>query len=315
MSRQNRWLIINTGIIFIVSMIVTLLISDVFPTTKEDKLFDQAITLIEIEEIEKKPTGDYAIISTHYEAMNRQDVVVGDVYLLEIKNGYGTMSLYVGIQDDIIYTQNITLDQTSIYLKNIQHFIQDELNGIGYDALTRLKPLDAAYDLDSGATATDSTASILALVIKAVEIHFDLYVDDPYIAYYGEEYTKVLDSTFVSESIEKYIINGNQTVYRITGTGSYEGYEETKSGSITLDVLLDENNQILGILFPEDLYGHTLSFLSRNASYINYFIGRNISEINNTLSSYNDLTTGATGSKELVETLLQTLFNEVSNNG
>lgn len=315
MSRQNKWLLINTGIILIVSLIVVMLISNVFPTTQEDKLFDQVITLVEIEEIETKPNGDYAIISMHYEAVNNQDDVVGDVYLLEIKNGYGMMSLYVGIQEDRIYTQNIILDQTSIYLKNIQHFIQAELNGIDYDDLLKVRPLDAAYDLDSGATATDSTSQILELVKKAVDIHFDLYVDDPYIAYYGEAYTKVLDSTFTSASVEKYIINGNQTVYTISGTGTYEGYEETKSGSITIDVLLDENNQILGILFPENLYGHTLSFLSRNASYINYFVGRNISEIYVILSSYDDLTTGATGSKELVETLLQTLFNEVSNNG
>lgn len=315
MSRQNKWLLINTGIILVVSLIVVMLISNVFPTTQEDKLFDQVIKLVEIEEIETKPNGDYAIISMHYEAVNNQDDVVGDVYLLEIKNGYGMMSLYVGIQEERIYTQNIVLDQTSIYLKNIQHFIQAQLNGIDYDDLSKVQPLDAAYDLDSGATATDSTSQILELVKKAVDIHFDLYVDDPYLAYYGEGYTKVLDSTFTSASVEKYIINGNQTVYTITGTGSYEGYEETKSGSITIDVLLDENNQILGILFPENLYGHTFSFLSRNASYINYFVGRNISEIDVTLSSYDDLTTGATGSKELVETLLQTLFNEVSNNG
>jgi hypothetical protein len=315
MSRQNRWLLINTGIILIVSMSVIVLISNVFPTTQEDKLFDQAITLIEIEAIEAKPTGDYAIISIYYEAVNHQNEVIGDVYLLEIKNGYGSMSLYVGIQDDLIYTQQILLDQTAMYLKNIQHFIQSELNGITYAALTKLKPLDAAYDLDSGATATDSTASILTLVLKAVEIHFDLYIDDPWIAYYGENYVKDTDPTFTSDTIIKYIINGNQTVYSVTGTGSYEGYDEIKSGSITMHVLLDENNTILALLFPNELYQHTASFLSRNTSYLNYFLGFNIFEIGETLITHDDLSTGATGTKELIETLLQTLLNEVSDNG
>lgn len=315
MSKQNKWLLINTGIILTISIVLILLVSSVFPTRVEDQLFDQVITLKEIEVLETKPAGEYAIISMHYEALNHQDEVMGDVYLLEIKNGYGLMSLYVGIVGNLIYTQNITLDQTAIYLKNIQHFIQSELNGITYEALTKLKPLDAAYDLDSGATATDSTTSVLELVIKTVEIHFDLYVDDPWIAYYGENYLKEMDSTFTSDTIVKYIVNGNQTVYSVTGTGSYEGYEEVKTGSITVHVLLDENDDILALLFPNELYQHTASFLSRNTSYLNYFLGLNIFEIGGTLSTYDDLSTGATGTKELIETLLQTLLNEVSNNG
>jgi hypothetical protein len=287
----------------------------VFPTRDQDQLFNQVISLKEIKAIESKPNGEYAIISMHYEAINNQESVIGDVYLLEIKNGYGVMSLYVGIQGVRIYAQNITLDQTAMYLKNIQHFIQSELNGITYDALKKVKPLDAAYDLNAGATATDSTKSIVELVIKAVEIHFDIYVDDPWIAYYGKDYIKEVDSTFISNTIVKYIINGNQTVYSVTGTGSYEGYEEIKSGSITMHVLLDEKNDIIALLFPNNLYQHTASFLSRNTSYLNYFLGLNLTEIGLTLTTYDDFSTGATGTKELIETLLKTLLNEVSNHG
>lgn len=312
MSHQHKWLLINTVILLVVSLLIVVLVSNVFPTQKEDKLFDQVITLVEIETIESTPSGDYAIVSTHYEGLNAQENVIGDVYLLKIKNSYGSMSFYVGIKDDHIYTQHIELDQTSVYLKNIQHFIQQDLNGITYETLLKVKPLDAAYDLNSGATATDSTSSILELVVKAVEIHFGIFEDDPYIAYYGEDYTITQDDTFDVDDIEKYIINGNQIVYRVTGTGSYEGYEETKSGSITMDVLLDEENNILALLFPEDLYGHTGTFLSRNASYIAYFTGMNLLEISGTVETYDDLKTGATGSKELIELLLQRLFDEVS---
>ena len=314
MSHQNKWLIINTGTIILVSLLMLFFVTTSIPITEEDQLFNQVITLNEIATVESKSSGDYAVITMHYEGINQQDEVVGDVYLLEIKNGYGIMSLYVGIKDDLIFTQNIILDQTSVYLKNIQHFIQSELNGITYEKLLTVRPLDAAYDLDSGATATDSTTSVLELVIKTVEIHFGIYVDDPYIAYYGENYTKVMDESFQSETIEKYIINNTQVVYVMMGTGSYEGYEETKSGSITLEVLLDENQHIVALLLPEEAYGHTLSFSTRNFSYLNYFIGKSIFEINDILSTHDDLTTGATGSKELIEMLLQTLYDEVSHN-
>ena len=320
MKAMYRYLLINMLIVILGSIVFIVIYQNNAPKNTEDYIFNQVITLEDKTIIESVPSlASYQIIYASYVAKHRSEII-GTVYEVHIKNGYvydsekgyGSMKAYVGIdQNDKIFVEIFEIDQTSIYRKNILKFVEDSLQEITLTQLEKVRALDAAFDLNTGATATDSTSTLLALIIKTAQIHFDTFVDDPWIEYFGEDYVSTLDASWDTPLIKKYDVTDFGFVFEVSGSGPYEGYDGTYTGAITIQVITDETYTIQAIRLVSDVYGHTLGFAKNNTLYLNGFVDNNLLNLGEYLTQTDDLRTGATGSKELLESIMKTLIEEV----
>ena len=322
MSKENIKLIINAvGILLLVSVFI-IVYQNVYPKDVEDKIFNEVITLENSELIEALPsTRDFLVVHKKYDAVNRQDQVIGVVYEVVARNGYvldsqktyGEIKLYVGIKDDYIYVEQFQLEQTAVYVANIRHYIETNFQGVLYSKVEEIMPENVA-DLASGATASDSTTLIKDMVLEVINIEYDLKQAEPYEAYYGEGY-EITDTLTYSDSLlkTKLTIGTSGYVYILTGNGTYIGFDDVVyDGSITIEVLFDSNDEILEILLPEELYGHTKSYSARNSNYLASFKGLTLDDIQAIIDDSADIKTGATGSRDLIDVLLEALVSEVT---
>jgi hypothetical protein len=310
---------INASFSLLFILLFVFLYDRTVPQKTEDYIFNQVVVLKNKVVIESIPNSNtYAIIRASYEALSRSDEFIGTVYELHIKNayvkdpnkGYGDIKLYLGIDlNGKIFVKEIILEQTSVYLENIKYFIYDALRNKTLKQIEETIAYDAAIDLNTGATATDSTSTILQLVIKAARIHFGTDIKDPWVVFYGEGYEIVSETIY--DTIVSYVIKDLGVVYEVTQTGPYEGYDGPSSGAITLQILTDVDEKIIGIIPVMERYKHTTSYLLRNKSYLDGFIGLTLSEIRAYLDFNSDLKTGATGSKELMDEIFEILILEV----
>ena len=329
LSKQNFWLLINTGILLVIAIGFILMNQFVVPREPKDFLFDQVIELKNETDVERAPlTGNYAIVDYKTEAY-RGDTFLGTVYNVKVKNGYaynedyefGMIELLVAI-DPVgdVYVQVVQLIQSDWTVKGIQNYIYQYYQGRAYTQIVNVPEYDAA-DITAGATATDSTGTIKEIIQKAIDIHYDLIVDDPFIAIYGEGYVMSDDSTFIpTELVVKRDIvkNANNVdigyVYTLTGAGDYDNGQEVVTGhTITLQVAFDVDDQVVGIIIPEDLYGHTAGTrLTKIQSYADLLIGKTVSEFAAALANPGDLVSGVTYTKDLVDMLIEALVEEVN---
>ena len=320
MKRMYIKIGINATLSLVFVLLFVFLYEMTVPQKKEDYIFNQVVVLQNKVNIESIPSSNtYAIIRASYEAVNRSNEVVGTVYELLIKNayvkdpnkGYGDIQLYLGIDlKGQIFVEEIILEQTNIYLENITFFISNALKNKTLKQIEETIAYDAAIDLNTGATATDSTSTILQLVLKAARIHFGTDIKDPWVSFYGEGY-EIVNDTNEYDTVISYVIKDLGVIFEVTQTGPYEGYDGPSSGSITLQILTDVQNKIIGIIPVMDRYKHTSSYLSRNQAYLDGFIGLTLNEVRSYLDLNSDLKTGATGSKELMDDIFEILILEV----
>lgn len=321
MSKENIRLIFNTVGMFVLVITLILIYQSVYPKNIEDQIFNEIITLENSELIEALPsTKDFIVVHKKYDALNRQEQTIGVVYEVVARNGYvydgsktyGEIKLYVGIKEDIVYVEQFQLEQTAIYIADIRHYIEENFQGVLYTEIETIAPENVA-DLNAGATASDSTTLIKNMVLEVINIEYDLKQPEPYEAYYGEGYEITDTQTYENSLLQtKFTIGTSGYIYVVTGSGPYLGFDnEIYNGSITIEVLFDNNDEILEILLPEDLYGHTKSFSTRNSDYLASFKGLTLNEIQTMIDDSADLQTGATGSRELIDVLLEALINEV----
>lgn len=322
MKKENLWLLINTGIMLVIGILLIIVANTVIPKEPKDRLFNQVVNLENQKTIEGVPAGNsYATIDYKADAVTRSGEVLGTVYNVKIKNGYklssddanGMIELLIGIdQEDLVYVEIVILNQSNWTVKGIQKYIVEYYDGVLLEQIEKFPSYDAA-DLEAGATAVDSTGAIKNLIIRTLKVHFNIQ-DDPYKDYFGEGYSLEDDSTFIpadkvvyKQNVKDSAGNPTGTIYELKGTGEYLGYDGISSGSITMYVLFDENEEIIAILMPDSLYGHTAGFKARNNAYLSEFIGLTISEIQAVIDDNADLETGATGSKALIDSLLSAL--------
>lgn len=323
MRRENKFLMINALIFIVLGVVVTILFSSYYPLDRDDQIFNEVITLENTEILNALPsTKDFLVVNKKYDAINQQGDMIGLVYEVVARNGYsisdektyGEIRLYVGIKDDKVYVEIITLEQTSNYLGNIQHYIETSFQGVHYEEIASIVPLNAA-DISTGASATDSTTLIKTMVTEVIMIAYDLVEEDPYHTYFETGYMMYEDASFESEVIlSKWIIENQGYIYIIEQTGPYDDNysEELQQGSITLHLIFDNEDRLLGILIPEEAYGHTTSFMNRNAEYLELFEGLTLIEMADIVNQNTDLSTGATWSKELIESMILAVISEVS---
>lgn len=252
--------------------------------------------------------SDPSSIVSKVKAFDASDAVIGYIYKGYMTNGYGDMTIVMGINPNgvIVGAQFLTLNQT-LHLDytraNLQLFVG-----------TNIADLTPSGDLQSGATYSRTTMmAILSDFATSFEDTAEPVVElDPYEEMFGVDYVLTDDATFtaVGEVLSRQTATDADSnfvgyLYKVTGNGIYDSYEE-EYGDITIYVGLDSSNNILGVYIPEDEYEHSAgSRYDKVVSYTDTLAGTSISAFD--ASTGSDLTTGATNSKTLVDELLTAL--------
>ncbi len=324
MKKHTLFLIVGAVVMVALSVVMIILINTSTTDNPLDLLFGETIELRGETNVDDSPGGQsFSYIDFKAAAYGSDGKKVGTVYNVKIRNAYtldadshyGTIELLVGIdQEDKVYVSIIELNQSSWTVMGIQAYILETFNGIDYEDVETLPEFDAAAP-SAGATATDSTGTIKETVLKVVNLHYGI-ITDPYEGVLGDEYTLEDDTTFVATTHVTGKLNitasseiPNGVIYEVTGSGEYF---DGSIGAITLWVIFDNNNQIVKILMPVDLYGHTPGLRSNNLDYLDGFIGDTLADITTTIGTL-DGSTGASNTNAVIQTLLNALASEVTN--
>ncbi len=259
-------------------------------------------------------SNDPASISAKEKVLDKDGKLVGYIFQATGTNGYGDMTIVVlvGADGTILnatfqtLNQTLNLDRTRA---NLELFIG-----------TKIAAVTPSGDMQSGATYSKNTMTDLlsnvATSFASVEGLSDI---NPLDTYLGEGFVIENDATFTEtdhvsakQNITTSPLVPDGYIYIVTGTGDYEGYDGTHSGSITLNVIFNANDQIVAIYVPEDLYQHTKSYMDKNSDYLDEFVGKTLAEISTVVNKNSDLKTGATYSRTLIDSILEALVSEVA---
>ncbi|MFP4177612.1 MAG: hypothetical protein ACLFTZ_02505 [Acholeplasmataceae bacterium] len=330
-KKENIFLIVNTLIITVAALVLIFGVTPAVPDEPKDRLFGKTVELRDEETIEEIPSDSgFAILNESYQAYTLSGDEVGTVYRVIARNSYrydedddyGVIELLVGIQDERVFVEVVEIRQTSTYLAGIQNYVYSFYDGVDYQEVEDIEVVNLE-DPEAGATASDSTATVKDLVWLAVAHHFDLETEEPFDLYeelFGDDFgdsepDEDFEPTGYVRSKETVYDQDEEVIghlYELEGEGEYDnGFEETE-GSITIYVLLDEEtNEILDIIAPEDDYGHTLSYAEGDDGvfdYVESFEGEELYA-----PGEDDLTAGATWSKQFVNELITDLSEVVTN--
>lgn len=320
MTKENLYLVINTIILTIIGALVLFVITTYVPTEDEDKLFNQVVELKDTRNVETIPSsGGFSVIASRSKAYNNADEEIGVVYRGLIRNSYrfsnddayGEIEILVGItSQDRVFVQIVTLKQTSTYIGGIQDYVYEYFRDIDYFEVEGL-PVENVEEPDAGATASDSTGAIKALVLRIVDYHFGI-IRDQHEVWYGEGYTKAIDDTFVGTDLvvnREVVRNANDAiigyVYKMMGTTEYY---DGNTGSISVYIAFDIDGVVIGVLLPEDEYGHSLgNFRNRNFNYLLEFVGATVDDFDDIQLNQADIAAGASNTRGLIDTLIDAL--------
>ncbi|MCF7931837.1 MAG: hypothetical protein K9K93_01595 [Acholeplasmataceae bacterium] len=329
MKRQTLFLIINALVMIVISVVLNLVVLPLIPQDPEDKLFGDILILSDQEIIEEIPEeGNFRIVHSRMNALDKNDNIIGVVYNVIARNSYtfdsdddyGVIDLLVGIQNDKVYVEINDLRQTSTYVGGIQTYIYEVYDGILWTEVEAAEVRNVG-DLEAGATASASTATVKELILKVVNLHYEVVDEiDPYEAMFEESlgyaYSEE-DSAFVPSSeliVSKAIAydeddNVIGAIYKLVGSSVY--YDEDPSpGSIALYVALAEDGTVLGYMMPEDTYNHTLrtNHYLKNEAFLDSIVG----DVIDALDGNTDIISGATNTFNLISDLLDALMAEVT---
>lgn len=177
---------------------------------------------------------------------------LGYLYEANITNDFGNMKvrLSVDVKDVIQTIEFLELNQT-MYLPQTTKMLETYV-------LSKL----SADIFDGAAGATSISKNDLSHLMSMVGLHHDstdkFEIQAPYKDFYGDDYvisnTEELSNSGATIKVET--IEGLGVVYTITKSGIYQT-DSTQEKSITLVLALNNDNKIIGVLLPAELYNHT----------------------------------------------------------
>lgn len=240
--------------------------------------------------------------------------VVGYIYTASGTNQHGSISIVVSVDasGEVLGTSILSINQTK--------GIEDTRSNLQSFVGTQIGSTNPIGDIVTG--VTNSLNTVKALLVD-ISVAHNLLADvpaNPYVESFGEGHTLVDDTAFVAtENItgKKIAKDSSETVvgyvYYLTGIGDYEGYEGTVSGKgIGIEVLFDENYVVLDVFVPEDQYKHTLGYRNQIIAYAESFIGKSPADFASAMLNPDNLATGVTYTRNLVNVLLNALLDEVN---
>lgn len=260
------------------------------------------IDSFDVIEIENGPATVLSIV----EAKNASNASIGYIYTAYTTNKFGYIRLVVsvGMTGNILGADFIEINQT--------YGVEGTKTNLSLYIGSAISNLAPSGDLVTGATG--SLTSLKALLGDVAAAHAIAAANaDPLASWFGAGYVMdtEVDPTFTPNTnviSKKLVRNASGDViaayYHLRGSSVYNT-EEGSAGTINMYVGLSTDGTILGISLPQDEYGHTKSnaFYPKVIAYAESIVGTNVA----TYAGQGDLTTGATNSKTLVDTLLTAL--------
>lgn len=310
MNKDKIIALLAVGVMFIFSAIA-ILAYDAQPNNVNERLLGNIHAYGEIEMLEEIPTsGNYFVLVSKQEALNRKSEVIGTLYVAEGKNAYGVIRLLIGVKaDETINVAFLQLDQTPTYIPQVLDHVNAQYQGIvAVDSLN--------VDIMAGATAVFSTELVKNMIVAAVKLHFDIedpVLDSPLLDVFPTFTELVQDDTFVpSEKVSKREFiqdaNGDILGYLYTSYGENwyggEGYEE--EGSMVALVAVNLDSTIAMIILPEETYKQSKgSYLIKTTEYAENLAGKDASNYADV-----DIIGGATQSRSLLKSLVADVLVE-----
>jgi electron transport complex protein RnfG len=280
----------------------------------ERKAFQEVLPLgVDFDKLELVE-GIPSSIQSAVQGLDASSKVVGYIYTASGTNQHGSISIVVSVDANgkILGASILSINQT----KGIADTESNLKRFIG----TQIGTNTPAGDIISG--VTNSLNTVKALLTDISVAHGLLAVpSDPYVQAFGEGYTIVQDTTFVATTLVKQkddVKNAaNQVVghiYTLSGAGDYDNGQEVVSGfAITIKVVLDLNQKVVTVELPQELYGHSGGArYTKISNYVNTLVGKNINQLESTLNNSGDLVSGVTGTRNLVDVLIDALVEEVN---
>jgi len=175
MTKQNIILLVNALLFVLISVGFILVYQFVVPTDIEDKLFNQVVTLKNVEIVNNVPSeGMYQIIYTKQDAVDVRGDKVGVVYNVRAVYNYfmptdpGYLELLIGIDlDSNVSVQIVKYKQTETYTAGLQNYIFEYFQNMPIEGLT-LVPIED-LEPEAGATARATTGKVKELVGLAIQ--------------------------------------------------------------------------------------------------------------------------------------------------
>ena len=183
--------------------------------------------------------------------------------------------------------------------RNVTLALMESLVGLS------LNDIDTDYDVTGGATNTGQL--VIDLLVALKEVAFEEITTDPYAQIFGKDYTKTEDNDFEKTDHilrkEDVVNESNELigyVYQLRDV--VENFKPEEFNPITIYVILDKENKILGILAPEAEYEHTLGErYDKVLGNIELLVGEKLEDIED--GEY-DFVSGVTNTTGLVIDLL-----------
>jgi hypothetical protein len=261
--------------------------------------------------------GDPGTIVDKIEGKDRDDNVLGYIFVAEGTNKFGSMTIVLSVDAEgtILGATFSAIEQT--------YQVDDTRNNLALFVGTALADLTPAGDITTGATGSLNTVMDLLSDIASAYGNLDiaepavadLFDDSLGIVYTEDDDTFTSGSDLVRWKKTAYDDSGNEigSIYKLEDTGVYYG---TDQGSIGLYILLSDDGTILGYALPDNEYGHSSPprpFKSKNENFLDSIVGENLSVLSfNTTGDLPDLITDASNTYRLIITMLEALNGEVA---
>lgn len=205
-----------------------------------------------------------------------EDLGIGYLYEINYSNGFGNMHirLTVSPKDIIESAEFIELNQTQ-YQPQSRDLLEKYV----------LQKLESNI-ADGAAGATSISLNDLSHMISMLGKHHDgtdkFEISLPYAEIYGVTDYNITNEETTSENNAQIIIETIEdlgTAYTVTKSGIYETGNVTEK-SITVIVVLDLENNIVGVLLPVDKYNHSKGgFMSNALEFLKSYVDLNLEDI------------------------------------
>lgn len=337
MTKQNLFLIIGFAVMLLIGTAMLLIYNNNVYDNPKDKLFNDTVELTDEVVLSTVPhmsgnSVNFEMISKRWVARNQKGQKIGVVYQGVIKNDfnltgsgldYGYMEILIGVSEDKkVSVEPVHIYQSDWVIVGIQKYLLDFYTNVNYLDVLNIPSFDA--DIVAGVTnnpATVSTDAIKLMVLNVLYREFpELLAIDPLEEVYGSGYfMETVEDFETTEHIvrKRTVLRAGEVVgyvYDLQGEGEY--FNETDS--IVLEVYFNLDNEIVEILLPEDKYNHSKgTFRNRMVEYVKVFKGLTLQELTAAVDGPegDDIATGSSNSKALVDLLLKAFVNEVPDAG
>ncbi|NLK12632.1 MAG: hypothetical protein GX312_03475 [Candidatus Phytoplasma sp.] len=228
----------------------------------------------------------------------KEETKIGFIIKAKKDNEFGQIEVLIGIKPDdkISEVKIITLNQ-SMYQEETKK-AASEYKGLDITKLT---------DANSGATSVSiQTLDDLIKDMSQAYLNIEKEPTKPYETWFGSDYQIESQNENITQNIIlKEVIKDQGFVYTIEKSGYYHNGE----GQIRVVLILDVNYKILGVLLPEEHYGHSKgSFYTSVLEYVETLENQDLTSFPDEFSGASE---GTGNSRKLIFDMINLVKEEI----